>query len=99
MRLLPGGENRLADAVVGGVELAFSEFSGDVDASRGRDRDAHIGPLVFDVSDRARDRRAVDGGTGLFEDETIGAHGVGLVSDRNDVMAADEFRVESGLRG
>src|SRR5207245_53522 len=90
-------ENRIADAVVGGVVLAFGEFGGDVDASLGGNRDANIGALVFDVGDGARNRRAIDGATGLFQDETIVAHGEGPAPDGDDVMAADEFRGELGL--
>src|ERR1700736_1619362 len=94
LRRIPGGENTLADGVVGGVELVFRELGRDVCAAVGGNRDADVGSLVFDFADGACDRRTIDRFARLFQHQTIIANGEGLVAKGNDIVAADEFRRE-----
>src|SRR5450631_413354 len=78
---IPGGENTLADAVVGGVILAFRELGGDVGSSVGGNGDADVGALIFDVADGTCDRGTIDGVAWIFQHQTIIANREGLVAD------------------
>src|ERR1700736_5769894 len=70
LRRIPGGENALADGVVGGVELVFRELGRDVCTAIGGNRDADIGSLVFDFADGTADGRTIAGFPRFFNNTT-----------------------------